>query len=929
MSNVILTIDNPKYPLIDDPNLSKIDRQFNLHQYFWQSYSSSIDESALDGAKILDIGTMGDLWTAHIKKEHPSADVTTINIPEFPTDLSTATFDEVKAVLKGLPYNENTFDLVHQRFRSSASFTEQQLKEQVINDYIRVLKPGGWIEFTDFDQELINSGEAYKKIQKATHDTLVRGGFNPCPSSFLTKFIESHKDLTNFKFIEHKYPIGKWGGVLGKMTIMQWEMILKDYSSALKCALNLSDEEYSDLLTKFVNESTTSILIRTFHTSRPTFRVIIRQPLRTKEALTFKQIIREYTKPSFKISKDVTKQQSPSPLPTNPVSRPPAATDTIPKSALQSSADWHIIKNLTRYIWPKDNLSIKIRVVMALSLLVGGKILNVQVPFLFKNIIDSLNMDASQFGTVWTVAGAMIIGYGLARGCGTLSQELRNAIFANVAQKAIRQVAKNVFYHLHRLDLNFHLSRQTGGLSRAIDRGTKGISFLLSSIVFHVLPTAFEISVVCGILSYKFGTDFAAVAATAMATYTFFTIKTTSWRTKFRKEANKADNEAATVAVDSLLNYEAVKYFNNENFETEQYDKALHKYEKASLKIATSLAFLNSGQNFIFSSALTGMMFLAANGIIEGTLTIGELVMVNQLLFQLSLPLNFLGSVYRELRQSLIDMDVMFNLQQLNVTIKDSPHSKPLVFKGGEIRFENVVFGYHSDRPIFKGVNFVVPSGKKIAIVGPSGSGKSSILRLLFRFYDPQNGNIYIDGQNIKDIKLESLRSNIGVVPQETSLFNNTIYYNIAYGNIKATSDMIENAAKRANIHDVIMTLPDKYDTRVGERGLMLSGGEKQRISLARTILKNPPILFFDEATSALDTHTEQSLLENIRSILRGSQKTSVFVAHRLRTIVDADEIIVLKDGVIKERGPHDKLIQKEDGIYRDMWFTQEKTSTN
>ncbi|CAJ0891886.1 13096_t:CDS:10 [Entrophospora sp. SA101] len=584
--------------------------------------------------------------------------------------------------------------------------------------------------------------------------------------------------------------------------------------------------------------STTSILIRTFHTSRPTFRVIIRQPLRTKEALTFKQIIREYTKPSFKISKDVTKQQSPSPLPTNPVSRPPAATDTIPKSALQSSADWHIIKNLTRYIWPKDNLSIKIRVVMALSLLVGGKILNVQVPFLFKNIIDSLNMDASQFGTVWTVAGAMIIGYGLARGCGTLSQELRNAIFANVAQKAIRQVAKNVFYHLHRLDLNFHLSRQTGGLSRAIDRGTKGISFLLSSIVFHVLPTAFEISVVCGILSYKFGTDFAAVAATAMATYTFFTIKTTSWRTKFRKEANKADNEAATVAVDSLLNYEAVKYFNNENFETEQYDKALHKYEKASLKIATSLAFLNSGQNFIFSSALTGMMFLAANGIIEGTLTIGELVMVNQLLFQLSLPLNFLGSVYRELRQSLIDMDVMFNLQQLNVTIKDSPHSKPLVFKGGEIRFENVVFGYHSDRPIFKGVNFVVPSGKKIAIVGPSGSGKSSILRLLFRFYDPQNGNIYIDGQNIKDIKLESLRSNIGVVPQ-------------------------------------------------------------------------------------------QSLLENIRSILRGSQKTSVFVAHRLRTIVDADEIIVLKDGVIKERGPHDKLIQKEDGIYRDMWFTQEKTSTN
>jgi ABC transporter ATM len=584
-----------------------------------------------------------------------------------------------------------------------------------------------------------------------------------------------------------------------------------------------------------------------------------------------------------------------------------------------------ILLNLAKYLWPKDNMWAKVRVVTALSLLVSSKVLNVWVPFYFKEIIDAMNVDwTTQVGTAGTVVGALIIGYGGARFGAVLFGELRNAIFASVAQKAIRQVATNTFAHLLNLDLGFHLARQTGAMTRAIERGTKGISYVLTSMVFHIIPLTLEIGLVSAILTYNYGLSFAAMAVSTMALYTFFTIKTTSWRSQFRRDANKADNRAANVALDSLINFESVKYFNNEPFQVAKYESALKDYEKSSIKIATSLAFLNSGQNLIFSSALTAIMYMACQGVATGGLTVGDLVLVNQLVFQLSVPLNFLGSVYRDLKQALWDMEALFKLQDVNTNVKEVANAKQYQFKGGEIRFENVTFGYHPDRPILNNASFTIPAGGKIAVVGPSGSGKSTILRLAFRFYDVQSGRILIDGQDVRDLSLESLRKALGVVPQDTPLFNDTIRNNIHYGRLSATNDEVEEVAQKAELTRLIHALPEGFETQVGERGLMISGGEKQRLAISRVLLKGSPIVFFDEATSALDTETERALLSTLHKNLSNVRATSISIAHRLRTVADADKIIVLNKGSVAEEGTHSELLQDPESLYSQMWLAQE-----
>ncbi|HEX3864444.1 MAG TPA: ABC transporter ATP-binding protein/permease [Stellaceae bacterium] len=582
------------------------------------------------------------------------------------------------------------------------------------------------------------------------------------------------------------------------------------------------------------------------------------------------------------------------------------------------------LRGLGPYLWPRDSLGLRLRVITAVALLVAGKLCNITVPFFYKHAVDALSSPAAAHAVALAVPLGAIFAYGAARVMSQGFNDLRNAVFAKVGQRAVRRVALSTFRHIHALSLRFHLERRTGGLARAVERGTAGIEFLLSFLLFNILPTLFEIVVVSTILWRLYDWVFAAVTLGTIIAYITFTFLVTDWRIRFRREMNTRNSEANTKAIDSLLNYETVKYFANEAHEAERYDRALQAYERAAVKSETTLAMLNVGQGVLIAGGLITMMILAARGVTAGRMTVGDFVLINTYLLQLYQPLNFLGMVYRNIKQSLTDLEQMMSLLKVAPDIEDRPGAASLAAVRGTLAFRHVDFRYDARRPILQDVDFTVPPGATVAIVGPSGAGKSTIARLLFRFYDVDDGAIEIDGDDIREVTQDSLRRSIGVVPQDTVLFNDTILYNVAYGRPNAGRAEIESAARLARIHDFVAALPDGYDTMVGERGLKLSGGEKQRVAIARVILKAPRILIFDEATSALDTKTEREIQASLAEV--ATNRTTLVIAHRLSTVVDADQILVLDAGRIVERGHHRELLAR-DGVYAMMWARQQEAA--
>ena len=599
----------------------------------------------------------------------------------------------------------------------------------------------------------------------------------------------------------------------------------------------------------------------------------------------------------------------------------PSATLTSPPAepaagTAPERSDWGTLAKLLPYLW-----QYRWRVGIALGFLLMAKVANVGVPLLLKNLVDSLVIKPGDAVAILVVPIGLLIAYGGLRLSTSLFTELRELIFAKATEGTARSISLQVFRHLHALSLRFHLERQTGGMTRDIERGTRAVHSLISYSLYSIVPTLIEVTLVLTLLAVKFDAWFAWITLIALVFYIGFTISLTEWRTKFRKEMNEIDSTAHSRAIDSLLNYETVKYFNNEQFEARRYDENLERLRRAALKSQSSLSLLNTGQQLIIATALVAMLWRATLGVVEGRMTLGDLVMVNAFMIQLYIPLNFLGVIYREIKQALTDLDKMFTLLEKNREIDDPAGAKPLLVTEGQVRFDHVNFAYDPARPILHDVSFEIPAGKTVAVVGPSGAGKSTLARLLYRFYDINSGVISIDGQDIRQVTQGSLRQAIGIVPQDTVLFNDTVEYNIAYGRPGASRAEVEGAARAAHIHGFISSTPKGYDTMVGERGLKLSGGEKQRVAIARTLLKNPPILIFDEATSALDSANERAIQAELRTVSQG--KTALVVAHRLSTVVDAHEIVVLEQGRVVERGPHAELLARG-GRYAEMWRLQQ-----